>query len=81
MSLFSQRPFSERTATWLQQSGLHPLLARLYAARGLESPDELPLELKHLLSQNELTNCLSTAYLLADILEKKESMLGLQPAP
>ena len=75
MSLFSQRPFSERTATWLQQSGLHPLLARLYAARGLESPDELPLELKHLLSPTELKNCLSTAHLLADILEKKESML------
>ena len=75
MSLFSQRPFSERTATWLQQSGLHPLLARLYAARGLESPDELSLELKNLLSPTELKNCISTASLLADILEKKESML------
>jgi len=75
MSLFSQRPFSERTANWLQQSGLHPLLARLYAARGLESPDELSLELKNLLSPTELKNCISTASLLADILEKKESML------
>ena len=75
MSLFSQRPFSERTATWLQQSGLHPLLARLYAARGLQSPEELSLDLKQLLSPAELKNCLSTASLLADILEKKEPML------
>lgn len=75
MSLFSQRPFSERTATWLAQSGLHPLLARLYAARGLQSPEELSLDLKQLISPVELKNCINTASLLADILEKKESML------
>ena len=44
MSVFSQRPFSDRTASWLQQSGLHPLLARLYAARGIDKPDELSLD-------------------------------------
>ena len=75
MSLFSQRPFSERTANWLQQSGLHPLLARLYAARGLESPEELSLELKNLISPTELKNCINTATLLADILERKEPLL------
>ena len=75
MSLFFQRPYSERTATWLQQSGLHPLLARLYAARGLESPDSLSLDLKQLLSPAELKNCLTTASLLADILDAKEPML------
>ncbi len=75
MSLFSQRPFSERTATWLAQSGLHPLLARLYAARGLQSPEELSLDLKQLISPVELKSCISTATLLADILEKKEPML------
>jgi len=75
MSQFSQRAFSERTATWLEQSGLHPLLARLFAARGVQSPDELSLDLKKLLSPPGLKGCLSTASLLADILEKKESML------
>ena len=75
MSLFSQRPFAERTATWLAQSGLHPLLARLYAARGLQSPEELSLDLKRLISPVELKHCISTATLLADILEKKEPML------
>ena len=75
MSHFSKRLFSERAATWLEQSGLHPLLARLYAARGVESPDELSLELKNLLSPNDLKNCTSTATLLADILDQREPML------
>ena len=75
MSTFSQRPFSERTATWLEQSGLHPLLARLFAARGVDKPDELSLDLKQLLSPLELKNCISTAALLADILERQEPML------
>ena len=75
MSEFSQRPVSQRTSTWLEQSGLHPLLARLFAARGVQSPDELSLDLKKLLSPAELKNCLSTASLLADILVKKEPML------
>ena len=75
MSHFSKRLFSERAATWLEQSGLHPLLARLYAARGVESPDELSLELKNLLSPSDLKNCTSTATLLADILDQREPML------
>ena len=75
MSLFSQRPFSERTANWLTQSGLHPLLARLYAARGLQSPEELSLDLKQLVSPIKLKNCIETASLLADILDKNEPML------
>lgn len=75
MSVFSQRPFSDRTATWLEQSGLHPLLSRLFAARGIAKPDELSLDLKQLLSPLELKNCISTATLLADILEKNEPML------
>ena len=75
MSVFSRRPFSDRTASWLQQSGLHPLLARLYAARGIDKPDELSLDLKQLLSPTELRNCISTATLLADILDRKDSML------
>ena len=75
MSRFHHRPYSERTAQWLEQGGVNPLLARLFAARGVEKPDDLSLELKNLLSPTELKNCLSTASLLADILEKKESVV------
>jgi len=75
MSRFHHRPYSERTAQWLEQSGVNPLLARLFAARGVEKPEDLSLELKNLLSPTELKNCLSTASLLADILEKKEPVV------
>ncbi|SNX28267.1 exonuclease RecJ [Polynucleobacter meluiroseus] len=75
MSLFPQRPYSERTSSWLEQSGLHPLLARLFAARGVDAPEELSLDLKQLLSPLELKSCVSTASLLADILERKEPIL------
>lgn len=75
MSVFSQRPFSDRTATWLQQSGVHPLLARLFAARGIDKPEALSLDLKQLLSPVELQGCISTATLLADILQRQEPML------
>ena len=75
MSRFHHRPYSERTAQWLEQGGVNPLLARLFAARGVEKPDDLSLELKNLLSPTELKNCLSTASLLADILEKKEPVV------
>ena len=37
-------------AVWqLEQQGLHPLLARLYAARGITDKAELDYELKSLL--------------------------------
>ena len=39
-------------AVWaLEQAGIHPLLARLYAARGVQHPDELDDALTRLLAQ------------------------------
>lgn len=75
MSQFVARPFSERTATWLHQSGVHPLLARLFASRGIDTPEDLSLDLKQLLSPLELKNCISTASLLADLLEQRAPIL------
>ena len=72
---FTPRPFSERSANWLAQSGVHPLLAKLYAARGIENPKLLSLDLKELIPPKELKNCLSTASILADILLQKRPLL------
>ena len=44
---FIERSFSEKNATYLEQSGIHPVLSKLFAARGVEKPEELALELKH----------------------------------
>jgi single-stranded-DNA-specific exonuclease len=56
-------------ALWaLQQSGIHPLLARLYAARGVQSPDELDDALTRLSPPDALLGTRAAATLLADAL-------------
>ena len=54
-------------AVWaLQQAGVHPLLAQLYAARGVKTPDELDEGLARLLSPTTLLGAMQAAVLLAD---------------
>jgi single-stranded-DNA-specific exonuclease len=50
----------------LRQAGVHPVLARVLAARGVRSPGELDCELGTLLSPAELKNAEAAAALLAD---------------
>ena len=54
-------------AEWaLQQAGVHPLLAQLYAARGVHSADELDDGLALLLSPADMLGTAAAARLLAD---------------
>ena len=54
-------------AVWaLQQAGIHPLLAQLYAARGVRTADELDEGLARLLSPTTLLGAKEAAVLLAD---------------
>jgi single-stranded-DNA-specific exonuclease len=54
-------------AVWqLEQAGIHPLLARLYAARGVNHPDELDDALGKLLPPSGLLGVDRAAVLLAD---------------
>ncbi len=63
-------------AVWqLEQQGLHPLLARLYAARGITDKTELDYELKSLLPPASLTNALDAAQMLADAIEAEAKLL------
>jgi single-stranded-DNA-specific exonuclease len=75
VSFFSQRPYSSEIAKTLASGELHPLLARLYAARGVESVDELGLELKYLLPPNTLLHCEDAAKILADAIRDQRQML------
>ena len=54
---------AERT---LAQAGVHPLLARLFAARGLRTPSDLDCDLSALIPPSELKNADAAAALLAD---------------
>jgi single-stranded-DNA-specific exonuclease len=60
------RDVPPRAAWALQQSGVHPLLAQLYAARGVKTADELDEGLARLLSPTTLLGAKEAAVLLAD---------------
>ena len=60
------RDVPPRAAWALQQAGVHPLLAQLYAARGVKTPDELDEGLARLLSPTTLLGAKEAAILLAD---------------
>jgi single-stranded-DNA-specific exonuclease len=67
MSLqFVTRDAPPRQVWAFEQAGVHPLLARLYAARGLASPDELDVSLAQLLPPNSLLGMDRATELLAE---------------
>ena len=69
------REVPPRTAWALEQAGIHPLLARLYAARGVRHVDELDDALKHLLPPDTLHGSAAAARLLADTLQAGERLV------
>ena len=60
------RDVPPRSVWALQQAGIHPLLAQLYAARGVHGPDELDDGLARLLPPSSLKGTREAAVLLAD---------------
>jgi single-stranded-DNA-specific exonuclease len=60
------RDVPPRSAWALEQAGIHPLLARLYAARGVQGQEELDDALGKLLAPNGLKGVQDAACLLAD---------------
>ncbi len=66
------RDIPPRAAWALEQAGVHPLLARLFAARGVSSKDELDDGLNRLLPPTGLKGAAQAAVLLADAMEKSQ---------
>jgi single-stranded-DNA-specific exonuclease len=64
-----------RVSWQLEQQGLHPLLARLYAARGVTDKSELDYELKSLIPPTALTHASDAAHILADAIEAEARLL------
>ena len=68
------RDVPPRTAWTLEQAGIHPLLSRLFAARGIQSPDELDDGLAKLLPPNTLKGTEAAAVLLADAIAAQKRL-------
>ncbi|NJA88622.1 single-stranded-DNA-specific exonuclease RecJ [Rhodocyclus tenuis] len=75
MTRIVTRPIPPRAQWQLEQEGVHPLLARLYAARGIRSRDELDTSLSALLAPATLTGAAEAAVLLADAIEADARIL------
>jgi single-stranded-DNA-specific exonuclease len=64
-----------RAASMLEQAGVHPLLARLYAARGIKEKSELATRLDALLPPDQLKGAPEAATLLADAIAASKRIL------
>ena len=60
------RDIPPRSAWALEQAGIHPLLAQLYAARGVQNPQELDDGLARLIPPADMLGTSAAAVLLAD---------------
>jgi single-stranded-DNA-specific exonuclease len=69
------RSYPEATAQHLAQAGFAPLLARIYAARGIENKEQLDTDIKRLLPHALLKNAGKMAELLADAIAQRKKIL------
>ena len=65
------RAVPPRASFALEQAGVHPLLARLLAARGVRAADELDDGLQHLLPPDALLGAAAAGVLLADAVDAR----------
>ena len=70
-----QRPFDQATVDALINAGTKPLLAKLYAARGLVDVSEIETSLAKIIPPEQLTNAAEMAKLLAEAIQQNKKML------
>ena len=75
MSLIVTRPVPEQLASHLAGQGLSPLMARLYASRGVDAAIQLDYTLTRLLPFRQLKNATRMAARLADAIARRQRML------
>lgn len=75
MTRISTRPYSFRESEMLRQAGIHPVLARIYSARGLKHQQELASELNALIPPSELLHINAAASFLADAIAAQKKLV------
>ncbi|GGE73050.1 single-stranded-DNA-specific exonuclease RecJ [Massilia psychrophila] len=75
MTRITTRPCPFRTSEMLRQDGVHPVLARLYASRGLTDARELSTELAALIAPAGLLHIDAAAVFLADAIAANKKMV------
>lgn len=59
----------------LTQAGVHPVLARIYASRGIVSPEDLDVDLRRLPSYASLRGIEAAAQRLVDAIVQRERIV------
>jgi single-stranded-DNA-specific exonuclease len=75
MTCIKHRPVPLRSSEMLAQQGVHPLLARLYAARGVQDRSQIDYSLKALLPPDSMRGLADAAVMLADAIEADARLL------
>ncbi|OYW31421.1 MAG: single-stranded-DNA-specific exonuclease RecJ [Methyloversatilis sp. 12-65-5] len=75
MTCIKHRPVPLRSSEMLAQQGVHPLLARLYAARGVKDRSQIDYSLKALLPPDSMRGLADAAVMLADAIEADARLL------
>ena len=75
MTRIATRPYALRTSELLRQQGVHPVLARLYAARGLTDSRELSSDLTALIAPSGLKHIDDAAAFLADAIAAHKKLV------
>ena len=70
-----QRQYDKKIANDMAAQGINPLLARLYAARGVVEKSELEASLAQIIPPEQLTNSGEMAKLLADAITANKKIL------
>jgi single-stranded-DNA-specific exonuclease len=70
-----QRRVNSEVVKQLQNAGISPLLATLYAARGIKNAQELAVTLTQIIPPDQLTNNTEMAILLADAIAERKKIL------
>jgi len=75
MTQITTRSYPASRQQPLCEQGIHPLMARLYAARGIDNAGDVDYALKGLLPYHSMKNILAMAARLADAIAARQRML------
>ncbi len=75
MTRIATRPYPFRESEMLRQKGVHPVMARLYAARGLLDVKDLSCDLTALIAPSGLLHVELAAVFLADAIAARKKMV------
>ena len=73
--ILKNRPEQQHASQMLEQAGLHPLMARLLAARGVTEAAQTEISWQHMIPPALLSQAQRAAALLADAIRRNERML------